>query len=211
MAVPIIELLNHADGEAMLFLNSFNHSSLDQLMYALSGRFTWMPFYIFLFVLIVRRFGWRKAVFSLLLIALTILLADKLCNNLLRPMIGRLRPACLDNPLSRWIYIVNEYRGGRNGFPSCHAANSFALAVYLTRTMRWRGYAMAAILVWAAFIAYTRIYLGVHYPGDVIVGGLIGSAIACGTSTLFLRRDALRAIAVKAWTALPRPWRRTRA
>lgn len=178
MAVPIIELLNHADGEAMLFLNSFNHSSLDQLMYALSGRFTWMPFYIFLFVLIVRRFGWRKAVFSLLLIALTILLADKLCNNLLRPMIGRLRPACLDNPLSRWIHIVNEYRGGRNGFPSCHAANSFALAVYLIRTMRWRGYAMAAILVWAVLIAYTRIYLGVHYPGDVIVGGLIGSAIA---------------------------------
>lgn len=201
MAVPIIELLNHADGEAMLFLNSFNHSSLDQLMYALSGRFTWMPFYIFLFVLIVRRFGWRKAVFSLLLIALTILLADKLCNNLLRPMIGRLRPACLDNPLSRWIHIVNEYRGGRNGFPSCHAANS----------MRWRGYAMAAILVWAVLIAYTRIYLGVHYPGDVIVGGLIGSAIAYGTSTLFLRRDALRALAVKAWAALPRLWRHTRA
>lgn len=211
MAVPIIELLNHADGEAMLFLNSFNHSSLDQLMYALSGRFTWVPFYIFLFVLIVRRFGWRKAVFSLLLIALTILLADKLCNNLLRPMIGRLRPACLDNPLSRWIHIVNEYRGGRNGFPSCHAANSFALAVYLIRTMRWRGYAMAAILVWAALIAYTRIYLGVHYPGDVIVDGLIGSAIAYGTSTLFLRRDALRALAVKAWAALPRLWRHTRA
>lgn len=117
MAVPIIELLNHADGEAMLFLNSFNHSSLDQLMYALSGRFTWMPFYIFLFVLIVRRFGWRKAVFSLLLIALTILLADKLCNNLLRPMIGRLRPACLDNPLSRWIHIVNEYRADATAFP----------------------------------------------------------------------------------------------
>lgn len=159
----------------------------------------------------MRRFGWRKAVFSLLLIALTILLADKLCNNLLRPMIGRLRPACLDNPLSRWIHIVNEYRGGRNGFPSCHAANSFALAVYLIRTMRWRGYAMAAILVWAALIAYTRIYLGVHYPGDVIVGGLIGSAIAYGTSTLFLRRDALRALAVKAWAALPRLWRHTRA
>ncbi len=211
MAVPLIELLNHADGEAMLFLNSFNHTSLDQLMYTLSGRFTWVPFYIFLFVLIVRRFGWRKALLSLLFIALTILLADKLCNNLLRPMIGRLRPACLDNPLSRWIHIVNEYRGGRNGFPSCHAANSFALAVYLIRTMRWRGYVMAAILVWAVLIAYTRIYLGVHYPGDVIVGGLIGSAIAYGTSTLFIRRDALRAVAVKVWTALPFPWRSTRA
>lgn len=180
----------------MLTLNSLHCAAMDPVMYALSGRFFWIPLYVLLAVVLVRRAGWRNGCMSLLLIALTVTLADQICASLLRPHFARMRPSNPDNPLSRHIHTVNGYRGGRYGFPSCHGANTFALAVYLARTTLRRTGA-CLMLLWAVAVSYTRIYLGVHYPGDLAVGASIGSAVAMFTSTVYMRVST-------AW----HPWRR---
>ena len=91
-------------------------------------------------------------------------------------MFERLRPSNLSNPLSELTHIVNGYRGGSYGFPSCHAANSFALAVFAATMLRQRSFTIF-ILLWAVINCYSRVYLGVHYPGDLLVGAIIGSLI----------------------------------
>ena len=107
---------------------------------------------------------------------LAITLADQLCATLIRPAVQRLRPANLDNPLSAMVHIVNGYRGGSYGFPSCHAANTFALVGLMLPIVRQRRFGIVMI-AWAFTNCYSRIHLGVHYPGDLIVGATIGLAI----------------------------------
>ena len=113
-------------------------------------------------------------------IALTITFADQVCAGLIRPVVERLRPANPENPISDLVHVVNNYRGGRYGFPSCHASNSFGLAFFLVFLFR-KQWLSLFILLWATLNCYTRIYLGVHYPGDLIVGAVIG---CCGAALM---------------------------
>lgn len=107
---------------------------------------------------------------------------DRAYHNLCRPDVQQYhpsgswhvwRPANPENPIVDLVHIVNGYRGGSYGFPSCHAANSFGLAMYVIFLFRKR-WLSVFIITWAVLNCYTRIYLGVHYPGDLIVGGIIG-------------------------------------
>ena len=101
------------------------------------------------------------------------------CHRTHHPLaVERLRPSNPANPISDLVHIVNNYRGGRYGFPSCHASNSFGLAFFLVFLFRKRWLSLF-ILLWATLNCYTRIYLGVHYPGDLIVGAIIG---CCGAA-----------------------------
>lgn len=97
------------------------------------------------------------------------------CHALIRPEVCRLRPSNPENPLSEMVHIVGGYRGGSYGFPSCHAANSFALASFLTLLFANRKLSLF-IFAWAVLNSYSRVYLGVHYPGDLLVGAIIGTA-----------------------------------
>lgn len=97
------------------------------------------------------------------------------CATLIRPEVCRLRPSNPSNPLSEMVHIVGGYRGGSYGFPSCHAANSFALASFLTLLFANRKLSLF-IFAWAVLNSYSRLYLGVHYPGDLLVGAIIGTA-----------------------------------
>ena len=97
------------------------------------------------------------------------------CATLIRPEVCRLRPSNPENPLSEMVHIVGGYRGGSYGFPSCHAANSFALASFLTLLFANRKLSLF-IFAWAVLNSYSRVYLGVHYPGDLLVGAIIGTA-----------------------------------
>lgn len=187
----MIEYLQQLDTDLFLFLNSMHCGVMDRFMSLFTGRFIWIPMYATLLYVITRRFRARRAVVMVLGIVLAIVLADQLCATVLRPIFERLRPANLDNPISAMVHIVDGYRGGRYSFPSCHAANSFALASFVWWMLR-RQQIRLFIVAWALVTCYSRIYLGVHYPGDLLVGAVIGSLI--GSGCYFLSVWALRFI-----------------
>lgn len=171
----MLDTLIDIDSQLLLFLNSFHSPFLDRFMQLFTGRFIWAPMYALILLLFFKKYHpMRAGVFTVMLVA-AIALTDQTCATLLRPMFERMRPSNLDNPLSEFVTVVDGYRGGRYGFPSCHAANSFALAMFLSLVARRRGFTIF-IFGWAILNSYSRMYLGVHYPGDIIVGAAIGSS-----------------------------------
>lgn len=170
------DTLQNLDTSIFLFFNSAHCSFFDTFMSLYSGRFIWIPTYAALAFVMLRRYSLAKFLCLLVGIALSITIADQLCASVIRPAFERLRPSNLANPLSELTHIVNGYRGGAYGFPSCHAANSFALAVFAATMLRQRSFTVF-ILLWAVINCYSRVYLGVHYPGDLLVGAIIGSAV----------------------------------
>lgn len=185
----MIEYLNDIDNNLLLALNgAFRSDFLDRFMELFTGKFIWAPMYAAILYILFKNFKPWKAMIYVVGIVLSIVLADQLCATLIRPLVCRLRPSNLSNPISEFVHIVNGYRGGSYGFPSCHAANSFALATYLCLlipSVRFRRF----ILAWALVNSLSRLYLGVHYPGDLLVGGIIGSG--CGWFSYRLSRLTL--------------------
>lgn len=169
--------LSDIDARLLLIVNGAHSPFFDSVMWCISGRWIWLPFYAVLAYLLFRRMSWKRASICLVTIGLIILAADQTCATLIRPEIGRLRPANLNNPLSSFVHVVNGYRGGRYGFPSCHAANTFALAVFMSLVIRHKWFTVM-MFSWAFVVSYSRMYLGVHYFGDLFCGATIGSLFA---------------------------------
>lgn len=169
--------LSDIDARLLLIVNGAHSPFFDSVMWCISGRWIWIPFYAVLAYLLFRRMSWKRASICLVTIGLIILAADQTCATLIRPEIGRLRPANLNNPLSSFVHVVNGYRGGRYGFPSCHAANTFALAVFMSLVIRHKWFTVM-MFSWAFVVSYSRMYLGVHYFGDLFCGATIGSLFA---------------------------------
>lgn len=169
--------LSDIDARLLLIVNGAHSPFFDSVMWCVSGRWIWVPFYAVLAYLLFRRMSWKRASICLVTIGLIILAADQTCATLIRPEIGRLRPANLNNPLSSFVHVVNGYRGGRYGFPSCHAANTFALAVFMSLVIRHKWFTVM-MFSWAFVVSYSRMYLGVHYFGDLFCGATIGSLFA---------------------------------
>lgn len=169
--------LSDIDARLLLIVNGAHSPFFDSVMWCISGRWIWIPFYVVFAYLLFRRMSWKRASICLVTIGLIILAADQTCATLIRPEIGRLRPANLNNPLSSFVHVVNGYRGGRYGFPSCHAANTFALAVFMSLVIRHKWFTVM-MFSWAFVVSYSRMYLGVHYFGDLFCGATIGSLFA---------------------------------
>ena len=169
--------LSDIDARLLLIVNGAHSPFFDSVMWCISGRWIWVPFYAVLAYLLFRRMSWKRASICLVTIGLIILAADQTCATLIRPEIGRLRPANLNNPLSSFVHVVNGYRGGRYGFPSCHAANTFALAMFMSLVFRNKRFTVM-MFSWAIVVSYSRMYLGVHYFGDLFCGATIGSLFA---------------------------------
>lgn len=169
--------LSDIDARLLLIVNGAHSPFFDSVMWCICGRWIWVPFYAVLAYLLFRRMSWKRASICLVTIGLIILAADQTCATLIRPEIGRLRPANLNNPLSSFVHVVNGYRGGRYGFPSCHAANTFALAVFMSLVIRHKWFTVM-MFSWAFIVSYSRMYLGVHYFGDLFCGATIGSLFA---------------------------------
>ena len=189
----ISQYVMEADRWLLLAINGAHTPGLDAIMWAITGKWVWLPFYLLLVCAVWRHKDRRSAVLFLFAVALCIMLADVTCGQILRGPIGRLRPSNPENPISQYIHLVNNYHGGSYGFPSCHAANSFGLAMLIALYFRRRSVTLI-ILAWSALQCYSRMYLGVHYPTDILAGILFGGSYAmiCWQFTEYHREMPVR-------------------
>ena len=173
----VINTLDGVDRSAMLELNFDGGGLADGLAVVLSSRLVWIPWALFLvyYLLLVRKVGrWRTlaAVFGLVVV---VTLCDQVSASLLKPLVGRLRPSH-DEDICGMLHYVGSYRGGLYGFVSSHAANAFGAAAFSSCLLKKRMFTVA-VFVFSALVSYSRIYLGVHYLGDVLGGCLLGLLI----------------------------------
>lgn len=171
------ETILRTDTDLFLWLNSFHNGFWDIFMNLSSGRWIWLGLYFAIVISLWKEYGWKSMIIISLMCGLMVFLADQFTASFLRPYFGRLRPSHEESPISHLVHLVEGYRGGSYGFPSCHAANTFAVATLLTLCFR-RLYFGIGIFFWAIINCYSRAYLGLHYPGDLIVGMIIGAC--CG-------------------------------
>lgn len=172
-----MDFLLQLDNDILLAVNGVHAGWLDPMMKMFSGRMIWILLYVAIAAVMWRMYGWQRALIAVIGAGIAVGLADFTCASIIRPLVERMRPTNPDNPISPLVHIVNGYRSGAYGFPSCHAANTVALAMFTTLIIRRRGYGVF-IFAWAALQCYSRMYLGVHYPGDLLVGGIIGAVLA---------------------------------
>ncbi len=162
------------DKDVFLFLNGLHSPEWDKIMWWISHENSWIPLYVILLIVLIYQDRSYRVFFTLLFLGLVILLNDQI-SVLIKNLVERPRPT--HNPeIADLVHIVKDYRGGQYGFVSSHAANVFGLAVYLLnqfKNIKWSIF----LIVWATVVSYSRIYLGVHYPLDIICGAVMGILI----------------------------------
>lgn len=167
-----METLHQIDRDVFLFLNGLHTDALDPVMYFLTKILAWLPLYIWLIFLVVKTHKSHTWMY-LVGVALAIALADQFTSSLMKPFFARLRPSH-EPSLEGLVHLVNNYKGGLYGFASGHAATTFAVATFVWLSLRQANRHIAWVFAWAVVMTYTRIYLGVHYPSDILVGATIG-------------------------------------
>lgn len=173
------------DKQLLLMLNGSESLFLDAMVLTLTNALTWVPLYISLLIIVIKNS--ESAMKVLLIMAsagLCVLLAGTIDDTIVKPLVGRWRPT-RDPEIGLLVDIVDGYRGGNYGFFSAHAANTFSIAIFFCWLVRSRLLSIALVL-WSFTNCWTRLYLGVHFPGDILVGLCWGAIV--GTSVYFLYR-----------------------
>lgn len=170
----MIETLTSLDDQILLFFNGNHTAFLDEAMSLITGKWIWIPFYLVLIDMLFKKLGPKYTALTLVAVILAIVLSDQICASVIRPYIGRLRPCNPENPIFSSITLVKDIQPRGYSWPSCHAANTFALATLLSCVMRSRKFT-AMIFSWAVIVSLSRLYCGVHYPTDLLCGAAFGS------------------------------------
>ncbi len=171
----MLEFITNIDTQLTLFLNGSDSEMLDAIAVTATKTGTWIPLGIVLLYVLMRMKNWKNALLVILCVAIAITLADQMASGIFKPLVARLRPSHTPE-LQGVIDLVGDYRGGKYGFFSSHAANTCAVAVFLSLLFRKRVFTVA-ICSWAMVNSWTRLYLGVHYVGDIMVGLIWGAFV----------------------------------
>lgn len=184
----MFEQLLHIDTEILLAINGWHALWSDTLMWIISAKTTWIPLYLLLVGLLVWRYRkpalttvkWLEkvpvCVVMIVVIVLAVGAADFIASGILKDLVARPRPTRVPE-LEGVLHLVNNYRSGQYGFVSSHAANTMACGLLFSLIWR-KKIATIGLMLWVAMNCYSRMYLGVHYPLDIIGGLLVGALMA---------------------------------
>ena len=180
----MIEFLKYIDTKWLIEINNNHSPTSDKVMWWLSSTWVWIPFYIFLLAVLFFKLK-REALPLILLVILVIICSDQLASGIIKPLVHRLRPS--HNPeIENMLHYVNNYKGGQFGFISSHAMNVFSLSFYLFFAIKNKiPWLYFVLFTWAIAVSYSRVYLGVHYPSDVIVPIFLSAGLGYGFNQLY--------------------------
>ena len=164
--------LNELDHQLTLAINGSDSLFWDNVMYTVTNTFSWSLVILTLLIIVFKNNSWKEALMVYLTIALLIFVADRICSGIVKPTVARWRPT-QDPHLMYLVDVVRNYRGGKYGFFSGHACNTMCMAVFLSCLFRSSKVTLTLIF-WSLTTTFTRLYLGVHYLGDVCVGFIVG-------------------------------------
>ena len=167
----MLDYLKNIDESLFLFLNGLHNDVFDFIMHWITYQQTWYLFYLLLVIWMFWKYK-QNAFIPILVIILAITISDQFTSSFMKPFFERLRP-CHDPAISHLVHVVDGC-GGQYGFASSHASNSFVLATLLFLFFRTKFKYTSILFIWAVVVAYSRIYVGVHFPGDIIVGAIAG-------------------------------------
>lgn len=167
-----IQQLIELDKHTLLALNGSDSTFWDGFMWIYTSTIIWIPLAIMLLYVIIKNNKLKETFLILIMIALVIFLCDRISSGFFKPYFKRFRPT-QDPEIMYLVDIVNGYRGGAYGFISSHAANSFGIFTFVSLLLKRRELTISLFL-WAILNSYSRIYLGVHYPGDILCGSILG-------------------------------------
>ena len=167
----MIDYLMDIDADALLAVNGLHDMFQDAFWWMVTAKWSSLLLVLALAWILLHQ-NRRHALLVLAMLVLSILVADQVSSGLIKHLVERLRPTH-DPSLESMVHVINGYRGGLYGFVSSHAANSFAIATLLALVMRHRVVTLS-MFTWALLQCYSRVYLGVHYPGDILGGIIVG-------------------------------------
>ena len=176
-----LETLSALDNDITLSVNAWSSPLSDALWRTMSDKEIWFPLYALIAALLLLKLGWRRGLVALLAVALTVLLCDQV-SGLVKDWADRLRPCHDQGMLDRGLRVL-ERRGSLYGFFSAHSANAFGIAVTSLMFLKLSGRGALVrvysglICIWALMVSVSRVFVGKHFFGDVVVGIFAGYLI----------------------------------